>query len=44
MNLAEELRTLLGETCVAADEATRRAHAGDKWFALAEPEATSRPS
>lgn len=39
MNLAEELRTLLGHTCVAADEATRRAHAGDKWFALAEPEA-----
>ena len=38
MNLAAKLRALLGEEVVAADEATRVAHAGDKWFARREPE------
>lgn len=38
MNLAEELRALLGNECVASDEATRLAHGGDKWSAYAEPD------
>lgn len=33
-----ELKTLLGAGCVAADEPTRRAHGGDKWFAEHDPE------
>lgn len=38
MNLAEELRALLGEECVALDAATRHAHGGDKWFAEHDPD------
>ncbi len=38
MSLLEELRELLGPEIVAADEATRAAHSGDKWFARAEPD------
>jgi glycolate oxidase len=38
MNLAVELRALLGDEIVATDEATRVAHAGDKWFASREPD------
>lgn len=38
MNLATELRALLGDDAVASDEPTRIAHAGDKWFALHQPE------
>jgi glycolate oxidase subunit GlcD len=38
MNLAAELRALLGEGAVAADEPTRLAHSGDKWFATHAPE------
>ena len=38
MNLAADLRTLLGEELVAADETTRAAHGGDKWTAFHEPE------
>ncbi|HEY2801541.1 MAG TPA: FAD-linked oxidase C-terminal domain-containing protein [Chthoniobacterales bacterium] len=38
MNLLTELRTLLGEDRVADDEATRRAHGGDKWFAEHDPD------
>ena len=38
MNLAAELRSLLGDDCVAADEATRIAHRGDKWFAERTPD------
>jgi len=38
MNLAAELRALIGEDCVAADEATRMAHRGDKWFAEHAPD------
>ena len=38
MNLAEDLRQLLGKEAVATDEATRVAHSGDKWFASHEPE------
>ncbi len=39
MNLAAELRARLGEGIVASDDATRLAHAGDKWFAAHEPDA-----
>ncbi len=39
MSWLTELRALLGEDCVAADEPTRRAHGGDKWFAAQDPEA-----
>lgn len=39
MNLLDELRELLGADRVAGDEATRRAHAGDKWFAEHDPDA-----
>jgi len=38
MNLAAELRSLLGKETVAADEPTRLAHSGDKWFAAYKPE------
>src|SRR5256886_7007322 len=38
MNLAEELRQLLGDDVVAADQATRVAHSGDKWFATHDPD------
>jgi glycolate oxidase len=39
MNLAEELRFLLGDGVVSTDEPTRRAHAGDKWIASHLPDA-----
>ena len=38
MNLAAELSALLGNEIVAADEATRFAHRGDKWFAEQTPD------
>jgi glycolate oxidase len=38
MNLAAELRALLGDEIVAADEPTRLAHRGDKWFAEQTPD------
>jgi glycolate oxidase len=38
MKLADELRQLLGNDCVADDEATITAHSGDKWFAAQAPE------
>jgi glycolate oxidase len=38
MNLARELRSLLGDEAIATDESTRLAHAGDKWFAAREPD------
>ncbi|HEY3663505.1 MAG TPA: FAD-linked oxidase C-terminal domain-containing protein [Chthoniobacterales bacterium] len=38
MNLVSDLRALLGEAIVAADESTRTAHSGDKWFAEHSPE------
>ncbi len=38
MNLASDLRALLGEGVVAADEPTRHSHGGDKWFAFHEPD------
>ncbi len=38
MNLAADLRALLGEEVVAIDEATRTAHSGDKWFASHPPD------
>ncbi len=38
MNLAAELRALLGNEVVAADEPTRMAHRGDKWFAEHTPD------
>ena len=38
MNLAAELRALLGDEVVAADESTRMAHRGDKWFAEHTPD------
>ena len=38
MNLASDLRALLGDEIVAADEPTRRAHRGDKWFAEHTPD------
>lgn len=39
MALLDELRSLLGAGVVAADEETRLAHSGDKWFAHHAPEA-----
>lgn len=39
MNLVSDLRALLGDAIVAADESTRTAHSGDKWVANREPEA-----
>jgi len=38
MNLAQKLRQLFGEEAVAADEPTRIAHSGDKWFATHQPD------
>lgn len=38
MNLVSDLRALLGDVIVAADESTRAAHSGDKWFAEHSPE------
>ncbi len=38
MNLAADLRALLGEEAVAVDQETRIAHSGDKWFAVHEPD------
>lgn len=38
MNLGAELSTLLGNEVVAADEPTRLAHRGDKWFAERTPD------
>ena len=38
MKLADELQQLLGNDCVADDEATITAHSGDKWFAAQAPE------
>ncbi|MDQ6624065.1 MAG: FAD-binding oxidoreductase, partial [Verrucomicrobiota bacterium] len=38
MSLLAELTELLGPEVVAADEATRDAHGGDKWFAHALPD------
>lgn len=39
MDLATELRRLLGNEIVADDPETLAAHAGDKWFAAEQPEA-----
>jgi len=39
MNLASELRQLLGSDAVADDDKTLTAHSGDKWFAAEIPEA-----
>jgi glycolate oxidase len=38
MNVANELRQLLGSDAVADDEQTLAAHSGDKWFAAEAPE------
>src|SRR4030081_2085180 len=38
MSLADELRQLLGDDCVADDSETLTAHSGDKWFASETPE------
>ncbi len=38
MNLVSDLRALLGDAIVAADQSTRTAHGGDKWVANHEPE------
>jgi glycolate oxidase len=38
MNLASQLRTLLGDDVVADDAETLAAHSGDKWFAAHPPE------
>ena len=38
MQLADELRKLLGAEAVASDAETLAAHSGDKWFAAEEPE------
>ena len=38
MNLVSDLRALLGDAIVAADEPTRTAHSGDKWVANHDPE------
>jgi len=38
MNLAQKLRQLFGEEAVAADEPSRIAHSGDKWFATHQPD------
>ncbi|HKP93832.1 MAG TPA: FAD-binding protein, partial [Chthoniobacterales bacterium] len=43
MNLAAELRSLLGEEIVAVDESTRLAHSGDKWFATHAPDVVVFP-
>jgi glycolate oxidase len=38
MDVADELRRLLGTQCVADDAKALAAHSGDKWFASHEPE------
>ena len=38
MNLADDLRDLLGSDAIADDEKTLAAHSGDKWFAAESPE------
>ncbi len=38
MNVAADLRALLGDEVVAGDEPTRLAHSGDKWFAQHPPD------
>jgi glycolate oxidase len=38
MNVADELRNLLGAECVSDDSETLEAHSGDKWFAAHPPE------
>ncbi len=38
MQLADELRKLLGAEAVASDPETLAAHSGDKWFAAEAPE------
>ena len=38
MNLADDLRDLLGSDVIADDEKTLAAHSGDKWFAAESPE------
>jgi glycolate oxidase subunit GlcD len=38
MNVADELRQLLGSDAIADDEETLAAHSGDKWFAAESPE------
>ncbi len=38
MQLADELRKLLGADAVASDPETLAAHGGDKWFAAETPE------
>ena len=38
MQLADELRRLLGTSAVADDPETRIANSGDKWFAQHEPD------
>ena len=43
MNLAAELRSLLGEEIVAVDDSTRLAHSGDKWFATHAPDVVVFP-
>ena len=43
MNLAAELRALLGDEAVAVDQATRLSHSGDKWFASREPDVVVFP-
>jgi glycolate oxidase subunit GlcD len=39
MDIANELRQLLGDSAVADDADTLNAHSGDKWFAAEAPEA-----
>jgi hypothetical protein len=39
MNLASEIRQLLGNDAVADDPETLAEHSGDKWFAAEQPEA-----
>src|SRR4030081_2167236 len=43
MSLADELRQLLGDDCVADDSETLTAHSGDKWFASETPEVVVFP-
>jgi glycolate oxidase len=43
MNLAAELRALLGEEAVATDKPTLVAHSGDKWFASHQPQVVVFP-
>src|SRR5437868_11378190 len=43
MNIASELRHLLGDDVVADDEQTLAEHSGDKWFAHETPEVVIFP-